>query len=289
MKPRPASHAHATRRRAGLLALAVAALASPVRADTTLGYRLSGAECKADTSLWQFDRSHMRVENDVLGSPSHTIYDHAEKLSYVLFPEKRTFFQSEMDLDAAEFTGDVLTSMEKYSRRKHGAAGWSGTADCFLDPTDLLPGEMLACDGTDPLFDGKRLRDGGRRREDRDVGEATVDGIVCTRREHRRDGKLLRTDCSTSLAALRLPAEENRWVERIERHLLGAARLMAPQMQTQIERLKQRLLLVQRICYASSGRESGRAVLRVDHAKIPADRFEIPNGYARVDPMRGTP
>jgi uncharacterized protein YjhX (UPF0386 family) len=261
-----------------VLALAVASNTS--LADTSLRYDVVGTDCKPDISQWQFTRSFMRSESDVFGSASITIFDSVEKLAYVIAPASETYYRMEADLEASEFHGDVIASMDKYTRRKSGVDTWAEVRDCDLRAEDSLPGELPDCQGKDPLFEGKKLADGGRVRLDRDAGATTINGIKCTRRENLRDGVLRRVDCRTSLDELKLDTQEAALVKRISRHQIASARLMFDQTMPEIiENSLARIVLVERRCYDSSGKETGRVTLKVDHEPIDPDQFEVPVNY----------
>ncbi|MBN8482674.1 MAG: hypothetical protein J0L88_13910 [Xanthomonadales bacterium] len=253
-------------------------------ADTTLGYRVEGADCTPGLSSWQFTRSHMRSENHVLGTHSIVIYDHLEKLSHVLNPSNRTYTTSEMDLDAADFAGDVLASMGHHAQKRGGGNVTRDIADCAFLPVDLLRDELPSCKGGDPMLtlDPFRAWDGGRIRVDRDIGTRTVAGIRCTRREHVRDGRRLREDCTASPEALALPPEESKLFERMARHNVAAAKLMFRDGEANMEEASRRLLVVEQICFGGDGAETGRATLQIDHAEIAPSRFEVPAGYVEA-------
>jgi hypothetical protein len=266
------------------LAIVLASASPAVLADTTMSYRLEGKDCVPDLSVWQFTHTHMRSESRTLGMPSTVIYDHLEKLSYVLNPANRTYFMSEMDLDAADFKGDVLDSMGHQTKKSGGTHVTQDIAACLVLPTDLLQNEAPACKGGDPMIavDPPRSWDGKRKRVDRDVGKATVSGIECTRREHLRDGSKLREDCTTSPTALKLPVEEAKLLERITRHQLAAVKMTFRESHATLADLFQRVVIVEQVCYDGDGRESGRATLQVDHAPIPPARFEVPDDYVNA-------
>ncbi len=271
-----------------VLLLALAFMTGAVRADTTLTYRMTGAECRPDVALWQFTSTHTRSEMESFGARNDVIYDNVEKLSIVIDRNKRSFHQAELDLDSAELTGDVLIAMRKNIQRRRGVDTRVRTEGCSLLPGDLLPGELPSCKGDDPLFDGTRISDGGRIRAHADAGIDTIDGIECLRRDVFRDGKRLRVDCATGIEALPLDAAETKLVERISRHMIAASTLMFEQeMPGIIDSALDRLVLVQRICYDQSGKESGRANLRIDHADIPDSQFEVPAGFNDNNPFSG--
>lgn len=266
------------------LVLALACACAPALADTTLGYRISGKDCVPDISGWQFTRSMLRSDNRVMGTQSIVVYDHLEKSSHVLNPVNRTYFTSELDLDAADFAGDVLVSMGHHVQKAGGGNTTKDIAACAFLPVDLLPGEMPSCSGDDPMMTLEPFRswDGKRERIDRDTGKATIGGVACTRREHLRDGRKLREDCTTAPTALKLPADEAKLFERMTRHNVSAAKAMFRDGAANIDATLQRILVVEQVCFDGAGRETGRATLQVDHDAIPAARFEIPDGYVEA-------
>jgi hypothetical protein len=266
------------------LAIVLASASPAVLADTTMSYRVEGTGCAPDLSVWQFTRTHMRSETRSLGVPSTVIYDHLEKLSHVLNPDDRTYYTGEMDLDAADFQGDVMESMGHRTKKIGGADVMQEIAGCMILPIDLLQDEAPACKGGDPMItvDPPRMWDGKRKRIDRDIGEATVSGFECTRREHLRDGRKLREDCTTSPTALNLPVGEAKLLERITRHQLAVVKLAFRDSHATLADLFQRVILVEQVCYDDNGRQTGRATLQVDHAPIPPARFEIPDDYVNA-------
>lgn len=267
------------------LAWLAACIALPASADTTLSYRISGKDCEPVTPVWQFTRTHMRSESRISEIDSVNIYDHLEKRTYVLNPYNRTFFSADIDIDTADFQRDVIASMGHGAKRISGKDMQADAiSTCDFMATDSLPGEMPSCKGDDPMFTYEpfRMWDGKRKRIDRDVGTATIGGIECIRREHLRDGKRLREDCSTSAGNLKIPAEEASILDRMTKHNLKVATMALENYKTLIENGAARVVLVEQVCYDVGGRETGRATLQIDHSPIPPERFEVPGGYVNA-------
>ena len=266
------------------LAILLASASPAAFADTTLSYRVQGKDCMPDTSSWQFTPSHMRSESRTLGTQTTVIYDHLEKLSHVINPANRTFYTSELDLDAADLAGDVLVSMGHHTKKVTGRNVTSDIAACAFLPVDLLRDELPSCKGDDPMLTLEPFKswDGKRTRIDRDVGTTSIAGIACTRREHLRNGTKRGEDCTTSPDALKLPADEAKLFERMTRHNVAAAKMVFRDGASAIEGALQRIVVVEQVCFDENGRETGRATLQIDHAPIPPDRFEVPDGYVKA-------
>jgi len=123
------------------------------------------------------------------------------------------------------------------------------------------------------------------QRIDRDAGDIDVDGITCTRREHLRGDEMLREDCYATTGTLKLGDAESRRVARFSKAIQGWSHSLVPD---ELRKEADDRVLIRRVCYAS-GRETGRATLRIDRAPIQAARFEVPAGYAPMDTGLGGP
>jgi hypothetical protein len=116
-------------------------------------------------------------------------------------------------------------------------------------------------------------------RIDRDAGETRVGDIGCQRRQHLRGEHMLREDCYAPVAALRLDPKESRRLARFSKAMQEWGRSFDPGEKSTAGDDR---ALIQRICYRD-GTESGRAILRIDHAPIADSEFALPEGYAPFD------
>lgn len=138
---------------------------------------------------------------------------------------------------------------------------------------------MLAGRGGASLMTGAPPAKAPPQRIDHDAGEIEVGGITCLRRQHLRDGEILREDCYAPVAALRLGDVETRRIARFSKAMQAWSRSLMPDDPP--DQADDRVL-VRRVCYAA-GHESGRATLAIDHAPIADSRFEVPSGYKPMD------
>ena len=117
---------------------------------------------------------------------------------------------------------------------------------------------------------------------DRDLGPATVAGIACTRRQHLRGDEIVREECLTSLAGLKLAAADSARIARMAGVMArwrdsmmpgGAASRRGPAIDN---------VVVERVCYTGAA-ESGRATLRIAATPIADAEFVVPPpGYSQM-------
>jgi hypothetical protein len=260
-------------------AFALTLACGAARADGRLAYATDGA-CPVLFRSIEVSGPRLRFEVTPTGGEEFVnIFDGDEDLSTSLIPSQRAYLRVEVDADAAEYSGDVTSSMVKYmdnqlARTKAQMA--EQMKDCGRNcpqMPDLDAMMRAAMPQQAPI-------------EARDTGEAgAVDGVACTWREWVQSGAVVRRECLAKFADLPLPDADRRGLVRGMRVLVGYGEAqkamvqrfgMQPEPQPPVGQVA-----IEQVCLAG-GAESGRAKLIVVETPIAPSQFEIPAGYSPV-------
>ncbi len=117
---------------------------------------------------------------------------------------------------------------------------------------------------------------------DRDLGAATIAGIACTRRQHLRGDEIVREECLTSLAGLKLAAADSARIARMAGVMARWRDSTMPGAFAARHGAALDNVVVERVCFAGAT-ESGRATLHIASTLIADAEFVVPPpGYSQM-------
>ena len=261
-------------------ALALALASGAAHADSRLEWRREGT-CPVLFSSIDIAGPRLRFEMPAEpGEPFWSVFDGDEDLVTSVIPSQRVYMRMEVDADAAEYSGDVSSSMVKYMDRqmeqaraamaesmKHCGSQCAQMADIDAMMRATMPAQAP------PIV----------ARDTTDTGE--VAGLACAWREWVQAGGVVRRECLATVAELPLPDADRggfaRGMKVMVRYGDSFAAMrdrfgIAPEPQPPAGRFS-----VAQVCFAG-GSETGRATLAIMPATVDPARFEVPAGYQPV-------
>lgn len=100
-----------------LFALLSLATAAPARADVSIDYAIEG-DCAVEPAGLKISGSQLRIESGDTYGRGSSIFDGLEDVVIQLDHARRTWYEMEVDLDAADYMGDVAQSSMHYVDRE---------------------------------------------------------------------------------------------------------------------------------------------------------------------------
>jgi hypothetical protein len=254
-------------------ALALAASCGVAHADSRIDYASTGT-CPVLFRSIEVAGPRLRIEVEPAGGePLTSIFDGDEDLVTTLIPSQRRFMRIEVDADAADYSGDVVTSTVTYMDRQMAKAMEAMREQC----------KHGSCEGM-PDFAALMARPPANPVTTRDLAATDiVDGVACAWREWVQGGAVVRRECLADIAVLPLPDADRAGLRRGMRVMtrygdsMGAIRDRFgadPQPATPAGQLP----VVQQ-CFAG-GVAAGTVTLAAREAPVDPARFEVPAGYA---------
>lgn len=111
------------------VALACLSCSGSVLADARIDYVVQG-DCAVEPGSLRVSGSRLRVDHEIAGNRGSSLFDGLEETLVYLDHDQRTFSQVEIDIDAAEYTGDVASSSMKFVDKEMAKAQKQMEASC---------------------------------------------------------------------------------------------------------------------------------------------------------------
>lgn len=282
-------------------------------ADTILEYSGNTAGCHADFQRVAVQGSALRIDQAPPQQDFSFAYDGAEKTGVVLDRGHKQFFEMEFDDDAIDFQGDVMNAtsnmvnkktqqaQEQIAQASGGRAQFNAGPNGMpqIDPKmmeSMMQQSMAQLNKEqraqmeEAMKNMRQYYAGAEQSEP--VTEASgerreVNGVSCAVERVRQAGQLVREDCRAPLDGIGLDAADLKRLQRALGRLLkfsdavrGNLHIAGVRMQR--ERPDMQHLLVERRCF-ERGEPSGAVKMNLRRESVPADWFERPADYARMD------
>jgi hypothetical protein len=266
-------------------------LAQSAHADATLRYRMDGA-CPVLAESIEISGSRLRVETVMDGERFVSVFDGDEDLLTSLMPADRTYHQTEVDEDAADYTADVSASTTVFMDKQMAQVGERLREQCAqlqkqskgFDCSQMMDLQAMMTTAV-PATAALSVVDTGR--------DETIGDVTCRWREWTQAARKTREECDAGATALPLPDADRRGLARgikvmqrftdsfsaMRDRYGGDASPAAPKGQ----------LPVAVRCFGPDGRPTGQ--VRLDIVQTPLDpaRFGIPDGYVEMMQVDAAP
>jgi hypothetical protein len=258
-------------------------LARAAHADSALHYRVDGA-CPVLAESIEISGSKLRVETTMDGERFVSVFDGDEDLMTSLMPADRTYHQTEVDEDAADYTADVSTSTTIFMDRQMAQMGEQLKQQCAqlqkqakgFDCSQMMDLQAMM-KNVMPTAAPISVVDTGR--------DETIGGIACRWSEWTQSGRKTREECDAGVATLPLPDADRRGLARgmkVMQRFSESFSAMRDRYGGDANPAPKGELPVAAHCFDVDGKSTGQVRLDIVDAPLDPARFAIPDGYVEM-------